>query len=110
MKINFLSHFNRKITFCFLLGIGGLFCFSVLAGIDNAVMEGMIISYDKKSVTISQKGRKIKVSRKSIPKHIKLKTGKMIEVPIDSEKLMKEIRKVKEKQKLSKKKNPKRTG
>ena len=62
------------------------------AGIDNVVMEGMVISYDKKTVTISQKGKKIKVPRSSIPKHIKLKTGKMIEVPVSNKKLMKKIK------------------
>ena len=66
-------------------------------------MEGMVISYDKKTVTISQRGKKIKVPRNSIPKHIKLKTGKMIEVPVDSEKLMNKIKKIKEIEKLSKK-------
>ena len=98
------SKYQKQIAIFFM----ALFPFSVWGAIDNVVMEGMIISYDKKTVTLSQKGRKFKIPRKSISQDIKLKTGKIVQIKVDSEKLMNKIIKLKKKEKKEKQKNKQR--
>ncbi len=86
---------QKAITFLLVV----LFSCSAWGAVENVFIEGMIISYDKKTVTLLQRGRKIKVPRQSISRNIKLKTGKIVQAKIDSEKLMNDIIKLKKEQK-----------
>ncbi len=86
---------QKAITFLLV----ALFSFSVWGAVENVFIEGMIISYDKKTVTLLQRGRKIKVPRQSISRNIKLKTGKIVQAKVDSEQLMNDIIKLKKEQK-----------
>ena len=52
-------------------------------------VQGVVVSYDKKTVTLKQKTGKIKVPRESIPKKFKLKTGKQVYALLKPEELNK---------------------
>ena len=47
------------------------------------------MSYDKKHVTVYHRGRKIKVSKKSIPDRFEIKAGAEVDIVLDYEKLKK---------------------
>lgn len=55
-------------------------------------VQGIIVSYDKKTVTLKQKTGKIKVPREAIPKKFNLKTGKHVYALLKPEYLNKIIR------------------
>ena len=49
-------------------------------------VEGTVVKYDKKTVTLrNNKGNKIKVSRRSVPKKFKLKTGAKVQALLKPE-------------------------
>ncbi len=106
MKLNTYKKFVQT-GWSFALVLAMLFSLTSHGAIENAVIEGIVVSYDKKTVTLLQsQGQRVKVPRKSIPKNIKLKTGIKVEAVLDSEKLMKQIREIKaEEQKTKKTKN-----
>ena len=65
--------------------------FSAISG--PVRMEGIIISYDKKTVTLSQKGKKIKVPRGAIPKHFKIKGGNQVYAEFNEQELINQLKK-----------------
>ena len=60
-----------------------IFCFSVFSVIIRAKVTGIIVHFDKENVTLSQRGRHFTVPRKSIPQHIRVRSGKRITIEID---------------------------
>ena len=78
----------------YIVVFGCLLPFCVFAGLSNVTLEGIIVKYDKNTVTLSQRGKRITVSRKNIPKHFKLKTRKKVYAILNSEEVMKEIKKI----------------
>ena len=68
--------------------------FSAISG--PVKMEGIIISYDKKTVTLSQKGKRIKVPRGTIPKHFKIKSGNQVYAEFNEQKLLNQLKKSQE--------------
>ena len=87
----------------YIVVFGCLFPFCVFAGVSNVTLEGIVVKYDKNTVTLSQKGKHIKVSREAIPKHFKLKTGKKVYAVFNSQEIMKKIRKSREQEQEQKK-------
>ncbi len=82
-----------------------LFSYSAFGAISNATIEGKVLKYNKNQVLIVQdNGKKIKVSRSSIPTQYKLKRGLKISVPVDSKKLMTLLKKSSASQKKATKK------
>ena len=65
--------------------------FSAIVG--SVKVEGIIVSYSKHTVTLSQRGKKIEVLRQSIPGHFKIIGGNKVYAIIDGEQLMKELKK-----------------
>ncbi len=67
--------------------------------------EGVIVDYNKKTVTLSQDGKKITVPRKSIPHHFKIKKGTKVYAELNAEEEIKKIQKaIKEADKKTKSK------
>ncbi len=62
------------------------------AKLSDLTLEGVIVAYDKKTVTLSHRGKRVKVSRKAIPKGIKLKTGKLVKARMSSKAFIKRLR------------------
>ena len=58
----------------------------------NPRVEGIIVSYDKNTVTLSQRGKKIKVPKKSIPGFFKIRSGNKVYAIIDRKKFKKKPR------------------
>ena len=56
---------------------------------ETATIEGVIISYNKKTVTLLQNGKKIKVPRKSIPPHFRIRGGNKVYAVINSKIILK---------------------
>ena len=84
------------------------FCFPLLAFpaiVGWAKVEGIIVSYDKHTVTLSQRGRKTKVPRKSIPHFFKIKTGNKVYALIEGSDIMKQLQQKQLQQKQQKKTN-----
>ena len=78
-----------------------IFIPSVFSAIISPVrVEGIIVSYDKKTVTLSQGGEKTQVPRKTIPSHFKIKSGNQVYALFDGEDVMKKL--IEEKQKKDK--------
>ena len=65
--------------------------FSAIVG--TVKVEGIIVSYDKKTVTLSQGGRKTQVPRKAIPGHFKIQSGNLVYALFDGKDIMKELKK-----------------
>ena len=57
-----------------------------------AKLQGVVVSYDKKTVTLKQKKEKIKVPRESIPDKFKLRTGKRVYALLKPEDLKKALK------------------
>ena len=80
--------------------------FSAVSG--TAKVKGTIVSYNKKTVILSQKGNKVKVPRKSIPSHFKIRGGNEVYALLSAEavakKLKKEIEEENQKSQLKQKK------
>ena len=67
-----------------LIMTAAVFCSPVFSVIARAEVTGIIVHFDKESVTLSQRGKQFKIPRKSIPQHIRIRSGKRITVEIDS--------------------------
>ena len=91
----------------YIVVFGCLLPFCVFAGLSNVTLEGIVVKYDKNTVTLSQRGKRITVSRKNIPKHFKLKTGKKVYAILNSEEVMKEIKKIRKQNQEQKQKQKK---
>lgn len=82
--------------------------FSVLPFSSGAVtkvtVEGVIVAYDKKTVTLSQDGKKIKVPKSSIPHYFKIRSGNKVYAELEPKKIMKKIKKAIQQKKIKKKK------
>ena len=77
----------------FILSFPG-FLFSAVS---DLTVEGIVVSYNKKSVVLAQDtGIKVKVPRSRIPKNYKLKTGARVHAILDNKKLLKIIKKQEE--------------
>ena len=50
------------------------------------------MAYDKKTVTLFHRGKRVKVSRKAIPQGIKLETGKLVKARMNSKAFIKRLR------------------
>ena len=76
--------------------IGGLILCTTpaFAGLSqNMTITGTIIRFDKKTVTLSQKGgRHTVVPRKSIPKYFKIKKGHKVSSIVSSKKILASIK------------------
>ena len=46
--------------------------------VNSPIIEGIIVAYDKNTVTISQKGKRIRVPKKSIPARFKIRSGNKV--------------------------------
>ena len=83
------------------LTIGGvILCMTpAFAGLSqDATVTGTIIKFDKKTVTLSQRGGlRTVVSRKSIPKHFKIKTGNRVSAVLSSDRIIAAIKEAKNK-------------
>ena len=80
-----------------------LFPFTFISSaVTRVTVEGVIVSYNKKTVTLSQNGKKIKVPRKLIPYYFKIQTGNTVYAELDPEKAMKVLKKTIKKQKMNK--------
>ena len=70
----------------------------------RVTVEGVIVDYNKKTVTLSQDGKKITVPRKSIPHYFKIKKGSKVYAELNAEEEIKKIQKaIKESDKRGKK-------
>ena len=63
----------------------------------KAKIAGVIIKYDKKTVTLSQNGQEIEVSRKSIPDYFKIRGGNKVYAVLNAETLLKKMKVTKRK-------------
>ena len=68
---------------------------------ETATIEGIIVKYDKKTVTLLQNGKKIKVPRKSIPPHFRIRGGNKVYAVVNAAMILKKM-----KQQKSKKRSP----
>ena len=81
-----------KTTFIvFIVAFFSVLCFSAIIG--TAKVEGTIVSYSKHTVTLSQKGKKVKVPRKAIPTSFKIKTGNYVYAVFDGQAVMADLKK-----------------
>ena len=88
-----------------------LFTHILLAAVsETATIEGVIIKYDKKTVTLSQNGKKIKVPRKSIPDYFKIRGGNKVYAVINTAIILKKMKVTKRKPAATKKKKVKRAN
>ena len=72
-------------------------CFNVNAKfLGKPIVRGILISYDKKHVKISQRGRNVVLPKKLIPKGVLLRQGEMLSFELDpvffKEKYLKNIK------------------
>ena len=65
------------------------FVFGSLTG--DIKIEGVVVKHNKRVVTLLQNGKKVKVPRSSIPKHIKIKPGNTVYAVLDKQKLKKKL-------------------
>ena len=75
------------------------FCMTASSAVsETAIVEGTIVKYDKKTVTLLKAGGvKVKVPRKAIPKRFKLQTGRRVYAILNGQKLWKSGKKIKSK-------------
>ena len=55
---------------------------------ETAIIEGVIVKYDKKTVTVIQNGKKFKLLKKHIPKRFKIKTGNKVYAVLNGKKII----------------------
>ena len=84
----------KNIFIILIVVVFSFLSFSAIVG--TAKVEGIIISYNKHTVTLSQKGKKTKVPRKSIPGFFKIKTGNQVYALFDGPDIMKALKKQKQ--------------
>ena len=59
-------------------------------------IEGTVVKYDKKTVTLkNDKGKKIKVSRRAIPKQFKLRSGAKVHALLNPKVITNQLKKQK---------------
>ena len=58
----------------------------------KAKIAGVIVKYNKKTVTLSQNGKKIKVPRKFIPDYFKIRGGNKVYAVLNAETLLKKMK------------------
>lgn len=81
----------------------GLFSQPAVSAIfGHVVVEGIVLGYNKKTVTLSQRGHKTKVPRKNIPPFFKIEVGKKVHAVYDGRKIMEELKKLQEKEEQEK--------
>ena len=75
---------------------------------ETATIQGVILEYDKKTVTLLQNGRKIKVPRESIPSHFKIRKGNTVNAIVNSKMILKKMKQknTKKRRAVSKKNKP----
>ena len=77
-----------------------------IGAVTRVTVEGVIVAYDKETVTLSQKtGKKIKVPRKSVPHYFKIRSGNKVYVEYDPKEILRELRKNIQQKKSEKQKN-----
>ena len=64
------------------------------AFLGHVIVEGIVLGYNSKTVTLSQQGKETKVPRKSIPKHFKIEVGKKVQAIFKGEEVMKKLKKL----------------
>lgn len=64
----------------------------------HVIVEGIVLGYNKKTVTLSQRGRKTKVPRENIPPFFTIEVGKKVHAVFDGKKIMEDLKKLQEKQ------------
>ena len=74
----------------------------------KAKIAGVIVKYDKKTVTLSQNGKKIKVPRKSIPDYFKIRGGNKVYAILNAKTLLKKMKVADKKSTAIKKKKTKK--
>ena len=81
--------FFKLIIFILSIGIG---VFSSAQA--PAVVRGVIVKYDSKSVVLSQRDGSvhIEVPRKAVPKHFKLRTGRRIHAFLDPREVIQKMK------------------
>ena len=76
----------------------------LFSAVSEVIIQGVIVSYDKKSVILVQdNGKQVKVSRARIPKFYKLKTGKRVQAVFGGKKLVDMIKKQEDKKEKKRK-------
>ena len=76
----------------------------ISSAVTRVTVEGVIVAYDKKTVTLSQNGKRIKVPKNSIPHYFKIRSGNKVYAELDSKKLVKKIQEVIQQKKMKNKK------
>ena len=76
--------------------------------ITRVVVEGVIVAYDKKTVTLSQNGKKIKVPKNAIPHYFKIRSGNKVYAEFNPKETLRELRQTIQKKKMEHKKNQSR--
>ena len=75
-----------------------LFTHTIFAAVsETATIEGVIVKYDKKTVTLLQNGKKIKVPRKSIPPHFRIRGGNKVYAVVNAAMILKKMKQQKAK-------------
>ena len=92
----------KKTFIIMLFGFLPLPVFSAIVG--SAKVEGIIISYNKTTVTLSQKGRRTTVPRTAIPAFFKIKTGNQVYALFDGKEIREALKKAQKKRKKQTKK------
>ena len=79
---------------------------------ETATIKGVIVKYDKKTVTLLQNGKKIKVPRKSIPSYFKIRGGNKVYAVVNAAMILKKMKQQKTKKRApaSTKKSKKRAS
>ena len=83
-----------------------LSAFSAVVG--SAKVQGIIVKYDKDTVTLSQRGQKTTVPRKAIPGFFKIQSGNEVYALFEGEDLMEQLQAEKKKREKAVKKTRKK--
>ena len=86
---------TKVVVYSSLILIPFLFVHQVVfsAVSEAATIEGVIVKYDKKTVTLIQNGKKIKLLKKRIPKRFKIKTGNKVYAILNGKKILEKAKK-----------------
>lgn len=70
------------------------FSVNIFAGIlNNIAVEGRVLSFNSKTVSVYTRRGVVKVPRKSIPKYYKIRQGNYITAVLDKKDMMKRVKK-----------------
>ena len=69
------------------------FCthFVFAAVIGSAKVHGVIVKYNKKTVTLNNYGTSVEVSKSAIPNYFKIQTGRQVYAVLKAEEVMKKV-------------------